>query len=67
MSTETAFAALNLAMSRGEPFHVQLAGGEPTLALDMVEAIGARLREASAPATIALQTNGTLINSGYRS
>ena len=63
MSPETAFAALDLAARSKEPFHVQLAGGEPVLALDLVERISARLRETNAPATIALQTNGTLTDS----
>ena len=63
MPVETAFSALDLAMRAGKPFHVQLAGGEPALALDLVELIGERLRKTYAPATIALQTNGTLIDS----
>ena len=63
MSQETAFAALDLAARTKEPFHVQLAGGEPVLAFDLVERIGARLRETNAPATVALQTNGTMIDS----
>ena len=58
MSVEVAFAALDLAMRGGKPFHVQLAGGEPALAIDLVERIGERLRETGAPVTIALQTIG---------
>ena len=63
MTPDVAYAALDLAMNSGAPFHVQLAGGEPTLALDLVERVGARLRETGAAATIALQTNGIHVDS----
>ena len=65
MTPDVAYAALDLALRSGEPFHVQLAGGEPTLAPDLVERIGARLRETGAAATLAIQTNGTCINARF--
>ena len=63
MTPEVAYAALDLAARSGTPFHVQFAGGEPTLALNLVERVGARLRETGASATIALQTNGINVDS----
>ena len=63
MTPEVAYSAIDLATRSGTPFHVQLAGGEPTLALDLVERIGTHLRETGAEATIALQTNGVRIDS----
>jgi uncharacterized protein len=61
MPLEVARAALELAAASKRPFHVQLAGGEPTLELQLVEAIGALVRRRAWPATVAIQTNGTLI------
>ena len=63
MTPDVAYAALDLALRSGEPFHVQLAGGEPALALGLVEHIGARRRKTGAAATLALQTNGACIDS----
>lgn len=60
MSKEVAYAALSLAAQSGLPFHVQLAGGEPTLEPDMMEFVGRTVCEARWPATLAVQTNGTL-------
>ncbi len=62
MSRDTAEKALSLAASSGMPFHVQLAGGEPTLQPDLVEFVGSTVRAAEWPATIAVQTNATLID-----
>lgn len=62
MSLEVARTALNLAAASGLPFHVQLAGGEPTLEPDLMEAIGRIIRQAGWSATLAVQTNGTLID-----
>ncbi len=61
MPRPTAMAALDLANQGGRPFHVQMAGGEPCLEPSLIEAIAARVRSADMPATIAVQTNGTLI------
>lgn len=58
MSVETAFRALELAAGSGQPFHVQLAGGEPTLAPALVESVIRKVRAAKWPATLAIQTNG---------
>lgn len=60
MSKEVAFAALSLAAQSGLPFHIQLAGGEPTLEPDMIEFVGYTVRKARWPVTLAVQTNGTL-------
>lgn len=62
MSREVALAALELAAASGAPFHVQMAGGEPTLEPDLIEYIGALIRQRSWPTTIALQTNATLLD-----
>jgi uncharacterized protein len=59
MPEATALAALSWATASGAPFHVQLAGGEPTLVPDLVETIVRHVRLASGAATLALQTNGT--------
>ncbi|WP_052572474.1 radical SAM/SPASM domain-containing protein [Holophaga foetida] len=59
MSRNTAHAALALAASSGLPFHVQIAGGEPTLAPGVITTVVERIRNQQWPATIALQTNGT--------
>lgn len=62
MSEDVALAALSLAAASGLSFHVQLAGGEPTLEPDMIEFVGRTVREARWPATLAVQTNGTLVD-----
>jgi uncharacterized protein len=54
--------ALALAGSSGQPFHVQLAGGEPTLEPGLVEFTARTLRLAALPATLSLQTNATLLD-----
>ena len=62
MPREIALAALSLAAAPGLPFHVQPAGGEPTLQPGLIEFVGRTVREAGWPATVAVQTNGTLID-----
>jgi uncharacterized protein len=62
MSREVARVALELAAESGKPFHVQLAGGEPTLEAGLIEYIGSLIRREKWPATIALQTNGTRVD-----
>jgi uncharacterized protein len=62
MSPGVARAALELAASSGQPFHVQLAGGEPTLEPELIEYIGSLIREKRLPASVAVQTNGTRID-----
>jgi len=61
MPMDIARAAIELAVHSGTPFHVQLAGGEPSLVLNLVGQIASYLRKSGAPATLAMQTNGTLI------
>lgn len=62
MPRDVAKAALALAASSGAPFHVQLAGGEPTLEPGLIEFVGRTVREAQWRATIAIQTNATLVD-----
>jgi uncharacterized protein len=62
MPRDIALAALSLAAASSLPFHVQLAGGEPTLQPGLIEFVGRTVREAGWPATVAVQTNGTLID-----
>lgn len=62
LTLDDAQKALRLAALSGKSFHVQLAGGEPTLEPALIEAIAATIRRNARPATIGLQTNGTLID-----
>jgi uncharacterized protein len=62
MSEETAEQALGLAAASGVPFHVQLAGGEPALEPGLIEFVACTVRSNRWPATIAVQTNATLVN-----
>ena len=62
LTMDDAQKALRMAALSGKSFHVQLAGGEPTLEPALIEAIAATIRRNAWPATIALQTNGTLID-----
>lgn len=64
MPLDVARAALRVAGASGLPFHVQLAGGEPTLEPERVEAVGRMVRSAGWPATVAMQTNATLLDAG---
>jgi uncharacterized protein len=63
MSRETALAALELAADSGQPFHVQLAGGEPTLEPGLIEYLARAIRYKGWPATLAIQTNAVAITS----
>lgn len=62
MPLEVARSALELASASGLPFHVQMAGGEPTLEPALIDAVARMVRQAGWPATLAVQTNGTLID-----
>ncbi|NTU92997.1 MAG: radical SAM protein [Chlorobiaceae bacterium] len=62
MELETAIKALDLAASGGGPFHVQLTGGEPLLAGELVFRILDYIRRNDLPATTAIQTNGILLD-----
>lgn len=57
MSPATANAAIDLAAASGQPFHVQFAGGEPTLNPDVMVAVCNRIARDRLPATVAVQTN----------
>ncbi|WP_168582792.1 radical SAM/SPASM domain-containing protein [Gephyromycinifex aptenodytis] len=57
MSPATAHAALDLAAQSGLPFHVQFAGGEPTLNPAIIEQVCQRIAAEALPATVAVQTN----------
>ncbi len=65
MSRDVARAALELAAAAGVPFHVQMAGGEPTLEPDLISYIGALVRDRNWPASIAIQTNATLVDPAF--
>jgi len=62
MTREVLRRALDVAAAGGVPFHIQLAGGEPALVPELIEYAGATVGREGWPATIALQTNGTLID-----
>lgn len=62
MELETAIKAIELAASSRAPFHVQLTGGEPLLAGELVFRILEYIRNNNLPATAAIQTNGVLLN-----
>lgn len=64
MSRETALAALELATEDGQPFHVQMAGGEPTLEPDLIEFVARTVRANDWPATMAVQTNAAALTRG---
>lgn len=63
MSQKTVMAALELAAKSGQPFHVQMAGGEPTLEPDLIEFVARKVREQGWPATLAVQTNAVAMTS----
>ena len=62
MKLEWARTAIDLAAAGGEGFHLQITGGEPLLAWDLVREILKYVRDENINASIGLQTNGTLID-----
>jgi len=62
MKVTTALEALQLAASSGRPFHVQISGGEPLLEPGTVFAILEQIRSTKLPASVAIQTNGVLLD-----
>jgi uncharacterized protein len=62
MPLDVARSVLQLVAASGLPFHVQMAGGEPTLEPALIDAVGQMVRRAGWPATLAVQTNGTLMD-----
>lgn len=62
MSLETAMKALHMAVAPGKPFHVQITGGEPLLERERVFSILELIRREDWPVTVAIQTNGVLLD-----
>jgi len=62
MDREVAAGSLEYAAGSGLPFHVQLTGGEPTLEPALIEWVVSLIRQKGWPATIGLQTNGSLLD-----
>jgi len=62
MPREVAEKALRLAASSGSSFHVQITGGEPCLEPELIEWTASLVRKEGWPATIGIQTNGTVLN-----
>ena len=62
MPLSIAAHAVRKAATSGNRFHVQLTGGEPTLAPERVEQIVSMIRGDRLNATIGIQTNGTLLS-----
>ena len=61
MTIETACRAIDMAAVDGNSFILQLSGGEPLLAFDLIQTIVAYVREKKIAAVLQLQTNGSLI------
>lgn len=64
MTVEVVARALQLASASGQPFHVQLSGGEPTLAPDLLAAVVDQMRPFQGQATLGVQTNATCLTPG---
>ena len=62
MSREIAEKGLHLAAASYRTFHVQLTGGEPTLEPKLIEWTASLIRKEGWPATIGIQTNGTILD-----
>jgi uncharacterized protein len=62
MHRETISKAVALAALSGLPFHVQLAGGEPTLEPELIEYVAQQLHRHTCQTTLAVQTNATLLD-----
>jgi uncharacterized protein len=63
MSESVLDRALELAAAGRGPFHLQLTGGEPSLVPALIARAARRARALARPCTIAIQTNGTGIDS----
>lgn len=61
MSLATAIQAVELANAGGEEFVVQLSGGEPLMAYDLILELVAYIKTNKIPAILQIQTNGSLI------
>lgn len=62
MPQDVAERSLQHIASSGHGFHVQMTGGEPTLEPVLIEWIASLIRKKGWPATIGLQTNGSLLD-----
>lgn len=62
MSFATACQAIDLAAAGGQRFVLQLSGGEPLLAFDLIEEIVAYVEQQRLPAILQIQTNASLID-----
>ena len=62
MDWETCRRAIDLAAASGEPFVLQLSGGEPLLALPLIRELTVYIRAEKIPARLQIQTNGTLLS-----
>ncbi len=62
MPPEMIEQSIALAEQSGHPFHVQLSGGEPTMMPHLIEHAAQTLRKRGCRASLAVQTNGTLID-----
>ncbi len=63
MTDEVLDNALSLIAGQNAPCHVQITGGEPTLLPAKIARIGERCHAMTHRPTLAIQTNGTLLNS----
>lgn len=63
MTSDVIRRAISLAVSGGQPFHLQLTGGEPVLVPGMVEEAAALAHDAGQCFSIGIQTNGTCLTS----
>lgn len=61
MTSKVMQRAISLAVSGGNPFHLQLTGGEPTLVPGLVEEAAALANDAGQCISIGIQTNGTCL------
>ena len=62
MSISTLDQAFALAASGSGPLHIQLSGGEPTLAPELIEAAAQRALSLKRACTMGVQTNGTCLD-----
>ena len=62
MSFDVMKQAVDIAAYHGKQFHVQLSGGEPCLTRDLLFQTAKTVRSAAPKATIAIQTNATLLD-----
>ncbi len=62
MSKSIIEKVLLFAGKSGKNFHVQLAGGEPTFEPELIEWTGEIIKKHNLPASLGIQTNGTLID-----